>query len=67
MKFLSALFMILAEFLRLMRENKVRDEGRQEVKDIIDENVDRANLPDTDTARRERLRERFGRRPPGSG
>lgn len=67
MKFLSALFLILAEFLRIMREGKAKAEGRQEIKDILDENVDRANLPDTDTARRERLRDRFGRRPPDGG
>jgi hypothetical protein len=67
MKLLSALFLILAEFLRIMRENKVKEEGRQQVKDILDENVKRADDATPDPVRDQRLRERFGRRPPGSG
>lgn len=63
LKVLAVLFDIVARFLRLREQAQLREQGRQQLEDVLDANVEKAAAAvDTpDPERDKRLRSRFDR------
>ena len=62
-KLLASLFALIDKLLLAYRDNKLEEQGRQQVKDKLDENVAKAEaaVASPDPERVERLRNRFDR------